>query len=217
MKRVRGEGAAGGRKPPVNARLAKAAIESLTRRAADGDPGAADELAKWFALCPEYKPAVEAVKNLSAKALEAWVKLAAAGDLLTEQSARDEADAIRAELLPPDAGVVERVLADAIVVARLVLAHATAMAAVGSPNPGVVAARDRRLSAAQDRLFTAVKNWQTVAARRATGVRPPLKVYDPARRTGRDSARRAVPSVRPPRQWLPGGPRGCPPGQIDGV
>jgi len=177
VKREKSKRASNRRKPVIDPGHAKAAIESLTRRAAEGEPGAAEELAKWFTYCPEYKPAVEAVKSLSAKAQEIWLKLAAAGDHLTERSARDEAEAIRAELLPPDAGVVERVLVDAIVVARLVLAHATALAAAGSQNPGVVAARDRRLTSAQNRFFAAVKDVREIAAKRAKGVRPTIKLY----------------------------------------
>lgn len=167
-----------------DARFAKATIESLTKRAAAGEPGAAEHLARWLDQHPEFKPAVEAVSDLSTRALETWFKLAADGDRLVEQSARAEAATIRAELLPPDAGVVERVLVDAVVVARLILAHATALAAVGSTVPGVTAARDRRLSSAQARFAAAVKAWQTVAARRAKGVKPALKLFEQARRAG---------------------------------
>ena len=164
--------------------FAKATIESLTKRAAAGEPGAAEQLACWLARHPEFEPAVEAVSDLSTRALETWFKLAADGDRLVEQSARDEAATIRAELLPPDAGVVERVLIDAIVVARLILAHATTLAAIGSTAPGVTAARDRRLSSAQARFAAAVKAWQTIAVKRAKGMKPSLKLFEQARRAG---------------------------------
>ena len=165
-------------------RHAQAAIESLTRRAAEGEPGAAEQLARWLARHPEFAPAVAAVSDLSTRALETWFKLTADGDRQVEQSARDEAAAIRTELLPPDAGVVERVLVDAVVVARLILAHATALAAFGSTVPGVTAARDRRLSSAQVRFATAVKAVQTIAAKRAKGVKPALKLFEHARQAG---------------------------------
>jgi len=56
---------------------------------------------------------------------------------------------LRAELLPPDAGILDRVLAGAVVVAHLSHAHAALAAAAGTDLPGVRDARDRRLSSAQ--------------------------------------------------------------------
>lgn len=163
-----------------NPNFVRETIRSLTDRAAAGDAGAADQLARWLTDHPEYKPAVEAAADLTARAETVWVALAADGDRLAEQAARAEAERLRAELLPPDAGAVERVLVGAVVVARLVYAHAAAVAARGSATPGVVAGRDRRLTAAQDRLFKAVRAWETIAGKRAKGARLVLKVFPAA-------------------------------------
>lgn len=159
-----------------NPQFVRETIRSLTDRAAAGDAGAADQLVRWLTAHPEHKPAVEAAADLTARAERVWAALAADGDRLAEQAAQAEAEALRTELLPPDAGVVERVLVGAVVVARLVHHHAATMAAHGSAASAVVAARDRRLTAAQNRLFAAVKGWQAVAGKKARGVRPTLKL-----------------------------------------
>jgi hypothetical protein len=161
-----------------NPAFVKETIRSLTARAEAGEPGAAEQLTRWLAEFPEHKPAVAALQKLAEKAEIAWAKAAALGDPLAERVARDEAAALRAELLPPDAGVLDRVLADALVVAWLSYSHTALLAATKADHPAVQAARDRRLSVAQKRLVAALKGWQAVAGKKARGLQPPLKLFD---------------------------------------
>lgn len=160
-----------------NPQFVKETIRSLTARATAGEPEAAEHLARWLAEYPEHKAAVAALDDLTAKAETAWVKAAGFGDRLAEQAARADAAALKTELLPPEAGVLDRVLAGAVVVARLAHAHAAVLAAAGTDVPAVQAMRDKRLTDAQKRLMSAVKNWQLIAGKKARGARP-LKVFD---------------------------------------
>jgi hypothetical protein len=160
-----------------NPAFVKETIRSLTARAVAGEPGAAEQLARWVADFPEHRPAVAALQSLAEKAEVAWAKAAALGDPLAERAARDEAAALRAELLPPGAGVLERVLADTLVVAWLAYSHTALLAAPKADHPAVQAARDRRLSVAQKRLMAALKGWQLVAGKTATGPQPRLKLF----------------------------------------
>jgi hypothetical protein len=159
----------------------KETVRSLVARATDGEPGAAEQLACWLTEFPEHRPAVAALRTLAEKAEAAWVRAAAFGDALAERAVRDEAAALRAELLPPDAGVLERVLVSALVVAWLAYTHTAMMAAPKADSPAVQAARDRRLSVAQKRLVAALKGWQAVAGKKDRGMRPPLKLFDAAK------------------------------------
>jgi hypothetical protein len=159
----------------------KETVRSLTARASAGERGAAEQLAQWLAEFPEHRPAVAALRTLAEKAEIAWVKAVAQGNALAEQAARDEAATLRAELMPPDAGVLDRVLADAVVVSWLAYSQAALVAASGADSPSVQAARDRRLSDALKRLLTALKGWQLIAGKKARGLRPPLKLFDVTR------------------------------------
>jgi hypothetical protein len=163
-----------------NPNFVKETIRSLTERAATGETGAVEQLARWLADFPEHKPAVAALQTLTEKAEAAWAKAVGFGDRLAEQAAKDEAAAFRGELLPADAGILDRVLVGTLVVAHLAHAHAARVAAVGTDVPAVQASRDRRLSNAQQRLHLAVKNWQLIAGKKARGLRPPLKFFDAA-------------------------------------
>ena len=156
-----------------NAGFVQETIRSVADRAAAGEPGAADLLARWLAEHPEHRADIKALDDLTTKAVEAWVELAGGGHPVAEQAARDEAAALRAELLPPDAGILDRVLAGAVVVAHLSHAHAALAAAAGTDLPGVRDARDRRLSSAQKRLLAAAKGLRTVAAKKHQGARTP--------------------------------------------
>lgn len=161
-----------------NPQFVKETIRSVTERAAANEPGAAELLARWLAEYPEHKAAVAALDDLTAKAETAWVKAAGSGDRLAEQAARADAAALKAELLPPDAGVLDRVLAGAVVVAHLAHAHAAQVAAAGACAPATQAARDRRLLDTQKLLLNAVKAWQLIAGKKAAGLRPRLRVFE---------------------------------------
>jgi hypothetical protein len=156
----------------------KATIKSVSERAAAGEPGAAELLAQWLADFPEYKAGISAFDELAAKAEAAWVKVIAGGNHLTEQAARDEVATLRAELLPPNASFIDRILVGAVVVAHLTNSHATMMAAMDNTNPPIQMMRERRLAITQKRLFTAWKGLQTIAKKKARGLRPTLKLLD---------------------------------------
>lgn len=80
--------------------------------------------------------------------------------------------------------MVERVLVDAVILARLMHRHAATVAAVASVHPAVTACRERRLTTAQHRLVSALKAWEAHAAKREKGARPTLKLFAAARATG---------------------------------
>ena len=95
---------------------------------------------------------------------------------MAEQAARDEAAQLRAELLPPGAGILDRILVGAVVVAHLTNSHATVMASLGNTSPAVQVVRERRLSVTQKRLFSALKGLQTVMKKKSRGLRPTVKL-----------------------------------------
>ena len=97
---------------------------------------------------PEHKADIAGLDDLIPKAEAAWVKLAGGGHPVAEQAAQDEAAAMMADLLPPDATVLDRVLAGAVVIARLADAHAALVAIAHTGLPTFRAAPDGRLSAA---------------------------------------------------------------------
>ena len=167
-----------------NPNFVRETIASVTLRAEESEPGAAELLAQWLAEYPEYRGQIRAVDELNVKAEDGWVKAAGGGNKLAEQAARDEATALRAELLPADATILDRVLVGAVVVAHLSYTHAAMMASGGSAMPAVQAARDRRMSVTQKRFFTAVKDWQLIAGKKARGMRSPLKLLDAKSKLG---------------------------------
>lgn len=160
---------------------ARRMIKLLTIHAGQGHPEAADSVARWLEVFPQLKPEIRELDDLATKAEAAWVKAVAFGDPLAERAARDEAAAMKAELLGDDPPVLDRVLASAVVVARLSHDRAARVAAQKADLPGVREARERVLSAAQKRLAAAVKAWQLLAGKKARGMHPKqrLKVFEP--------------------------------------
>ena len=160
---------------------AKSMIRTLADRARQGKPEAAERVLAWLEKFPELRSTVRELDDLTAKVEDAWVRALTGQDALAERAARDEVAGMKAELVAPGAGVLERVLAGAVVVAYLAHQRAAAVAA-RSAAPGVAAVRDRRLTAAQKRLVAAVKALETVARKKAAGVRPgrKLKLFDPS-------------------------------------
>jgi hypothetical protein len=155
-------------------------LKSLTERAAAGKAGAAENLALLLADHPELSAAVRQVDDLTTRAEEAWVKAAAAGDALAERAVREEVAALKAELLGPGAGVVDRVLAGMLAVAHVSHAHAATSAAKATDDPGLAALRDRRLGSAQRRLMAAARWWK-----QAGGKGGPEAVFRPSGRAAR--------------------------------
>lgn len=162
--------------------FAKGMIEELTKRAKEGHPEAAGRVLAWLNEFPELKPLVRELDSLAERAEGAWVTAAAFRDPLVEKAVRDEVSVMKQELLPADAGVLERVLATAVVVAHLSHHRAAVQAARPASHPAVAAARERTMSVTQKRLVAAVKGWQLVARKKRKGVRPAkkLKLFEPA-------------------------------------
>lgn len=67
-----------------------------------------------------------------------------------------------------------------LLVAYLSFQRAAALAAVKEGCPSVLLMRDKRLSAAQKRLVTAIKAWQQIADAKAKGstTHPKLKLFE---------------------------------------
>lgn len=151
---------------------AKGMIEEFLKRAKEGHPEAAGRVLAWLAEFPELKPLVRGLDTLAERAEAAWVTAAAFDDPLAEKATRDEVQAMKRELLPADAGVLERVLATTVVVAHLAHHRAAVAAARPSSHLTVAAARERTLSVAQKRLVAAVKGWELIARKKRKGVRP---------------------------------------------
>jgi hypothetical protein len=151
---------------------ARGMIEELTRRARAGHPEAVGRVLAWLEAYPELRPLVRELGSLAERAEGAWVTAAAFGDPLAESAVRDQVAAMKGELLPAAAGVLERVLATALVVAHLAHHRAAVQAARPAAHPAVAAARDRALSAAQKRLLAAVRGWELVARKKRKGVKP---------------------------------------------
>jgi hypothetical protein len=156
-------------------------IKILTIHANQGHPEAGDAVGRWLEQFPQLKPEVRELDDLAAKAEAAWAKAVGFGDPLAERAARDEAAAMKAELLGDAPSVLDRVLASAVVVARLSHDRAARVAAQRADHPGVREARERVLSTAQKRLVAAVKAWQLLAGKKARGLRPKgrLKIFEP--------------------------------------
>jgi len=163
-----------------NPTFAKEAIRSLTMRAANGEPGASEQLVVWLKDFPEHKSEVKALDDLMAKTEALWANAASFGDKLAEQAARDEAAALRTQLLPPNATILDQILASAVVVAYLAHARAALRAAGTTDIPALQTARERWLSEAQKRLLSALKNWQLIMGKKTRGMRTPLKLFDAA-------------------------------------
>jgi len=156
-------------------------LKSLTDRAAGGDAGAARDMAELLDRHPHLRATVPALMALIERAEAAWVAVAAGRDEVARQAVAAEVAAMKAELLPPDAGVLDRVLAGALVVAHLAHANAALTAASPADHPTVQLTREKRLSSAQQRLFAALRNHRMIKGTKARGLRPPLKLFDAAR------------------------------------
>jgi hypothetical protein len=156
-------------------------IASLAKRAEGGDAGAVADLRAWLQQFPELRATVRGLDELAAKAERAWEERLCGTDELAKEAVRAEVAAFKAELLGPTPGVLERLLANTVVVGYLNFQWAARVASLRADHHALKEARDRLLSAAQKRLQAAVKGWQLVAEKRAKGARPKgeLKLFDP--------------------------------------
>jgi hypothetical protein len=181
-----------GKKPRVGSRAweealardptyARNMIKTLTDRAKQGHPEAADSVLRWLEKFPELKPTVWELDDLSVKAEAAWVRAVAFGDPLSERAAREEIAELKSGLLGPAPSITEKILASAVLVAYMSYQRAALVAAQKADHPAVQEARDRRLANAQKRLLAAIKGWELIAGKKANGLRPKgrLKLFEP--------------------------------------
>jgi len=146
---------------------AEGIVTRLAKQAGKGDEGATKTLAGWLASRPDLKSKVSWLADLATRAERAWEAALANGNAVLAAEVRQEAAALRAELVGPGASVVERVLATAVVVGYMAHMRAVMVAArsEGAALPAVVAARDRRVESAQRRLVAAIKAFDLVAGK----------------------------------------------------
>ena len=154
-------------------------IEVFQREAETGKKEAVERLNRWLDWYPEHRGTVPALADLTAKVEGAWAKAVSFGDPLAEEAARREAEGLKAELLTPDAGFVERILASTVAVGYLAQQHASGLAAVKTTHSTVRAARDRRQTVAQRRFLDALKGWATHRKLCKSLRAKPLKIYRP--------------------------------------
>ena len=154
-------------------------IEEFRFEAARGKKEDIERLNRWLDKHHQHRGTVPELADLTTKVEGAWARVVAFGDPLAEQGARQEVERLKAELLSPDAGFLERILASTVAVAYLANQHAAALAAVKTSHSTVRTARDRRQSVAQRRLLDALKGWST-HKKLAKSLRiKPLKLYQP--------------------------------------
>ena len=156
-------------------------VKSLADRAARGEADAADKLMALLERFPEHRAAVRALDGVTEKAEAAWVRAAGHGNPVREAAARDDLARTKADLAGPDPGALERLLAGAVAVAHLAHAVAAEAAAAKVADPAAAAARDRRWSDAQARLFAAARAYKLVAGKKAAGASTPpgIKLFEP--------------------------------------
>src|SRR5438270_12838430 len=90
-------------------------LKALAELAGRGDGGSAEEVTRLLAEHPELRAEVPELADLTARAVAAWVRAASGRDALAAEAAGAEAARMQADLLGPGAGVLERVLAGALV------------------------------------------------------------------------------------------------------
>ena len=127
----------------------------LLLRLTSGTPTALKDLRQALDAHPEIW---RQVGDLAAHVEQTWLRLAAEGNALAEESIRREADRIRTELLGTSPTVIEKLLVDQIIACWLQLKHAEIIAGSGAKK--VSCKRrffDQRLGRAQSRYFAAMK------------------------------------------------------------
>jgi hypothetical protein len=138
--------------------------------------------------------------DLAAQALQAWVNLVAGEDLLLRESLARRLEALRRELLTPEASPLERILVGRVIACHLQAEYADALAAqTRSGGPAVQRLHLDRQNSAQRRLLAAAK--ALVLCRRLLPAAAPVVVHAgggdgrpddalPVRRAGATGGRR---------------------------
>jgi hypothetical protein len=148
-------------------------LQSLVRRASEGNADDRENLERFLTIHPEARAAVRELDDLAARAVAEWVEAAADGNPLAAEAVAAEAAALRAELLGPAPSALDRLLAVNLVVSHQANLHAARATAWPAGSPAAAAARDRRAESAQRRLVRAGKVWSQVRDKQAKGVAPP--------------------------------------------
>ena len=158
----------------------KNTIQSLARRASQGNKQAAEALAAWLERYPEMKPTVREIDDLRTQTETAWVTALSGKDLALEQVIRDEVAKMTAELLGENPSVLDRALVSNVVIAHLANQRAVMWAAQAAQLPAVAAARDRRVESTARRVHLAIKGLALVRGQKSRGLapRPNIKLFD---------------------------------------
>ena len=163
--------------PAGDALLAR--VRALVAAAEANGPGAVPALRAFLDATPAVLSALGTMAELADRHAADLVGT----DPLSRELARREADGVRDALAGDDPTGVERILADHAGTCWLADRGAQMQVSrAGAPT----AALSRAAEASQRRLLTAVKTLTLVraAVAKAGPVRPPLKLFDPARKTG---------------------------------
>ena len=140
---------------PKTEPTAKERLTLLVEAANRGDEDSVEALRLWLDDHPET---VREAGDLAAHVEKTWLRLAAGGNVLVEESIRCEADRVRQELLSSTPTIMEMLLVDQIVACWLNLKQAEIWAASSrqsSPSQGRYHAQ--RVEGAQRRYFAAIK------------------------------------------------------------
>ncbi len=167
-------------------------IRDLQARAQAGDAEAAQQLQPWLDAYPQLKESQAAALDLSGRVEQAWIKVMAGQDLLAAQQLRREMAAMKAEMVSPNAPVLERVLAESLVISYFALKRAEYLVAQPVPDACVTQLRDRHLTAAQKRLHAAARALELYSGKKLAIERRTSKCPPPARsRTEPQTAHRS--------------------------
>jgi hypothetical protein len=149
-------------------------LADYVKRAERGDKEAAERAAEILTRFPDFRASVRVLDDLITKVETAWVRVVSYGDPRAEKAVAENAAKLKDELLGPNPGLVDQVLANAVIVAYLAHQHAAALMTVKCDSGTLRAARERRLEVAQRRLFAAVKSFELIRRKRTGGASPRL-------------------------------------------
>jgi hypothetical protein len=143
---------------PATEELADKVPPELTALVAAANQGDAAALANLRQALDEHPEVWQEAGDLAGHVEKIWLRLAAGGNALVEESLRREAARLREELLGTSTAAMERLLVDQIIACWLQLKQAE-MAAGSDQLTSLMQRRffDQRLERAQRRYFSALK------------------------------------------------------------
>ncbi|MFO0953991.1 MAG: hypothetical protein U0835_23120 [Isosphaeraceae bacterium] len=135
-------------------------LDELVRDANEGDPGALERLREYLDENPDL---TRRLGDMGVHAEYAWRERVAQGNSLLAEAVRLEMDRMRRDLLGDRADPLERLMAQAVVLTHLELAHRHARAASSpAPRAGQATTEQKRLDGAQRRFIEAAKALEAV-------------------------------------------------------